>query len=106
MKHKMQTENTMNNHRQPARLAVLAVLLLATVGSVVTLSSAQERVKPAITFAQLAGPWQIAIVGNTGCGVSSLVFTGTLNASGTAVGDLTFSSRSEEHTSELQSLRH
>jgi hypothetical protein len=92
MKHKMQTENAMNNHRQPARLAVLAVLLLATAGSLVTLSAAQERVKPAITVAQLAGPWQIAIVGNTGCGVSSLLFTGTLNASGTAVGSLTFSS--------------
>ena len=82
----------MNNHFQPVRLAVFALLLLATVGSLVTLSAAQERIKPAITVAQLAGPWQITVVGNTGCGISSLLFTGTLNAQGTALGNMTGSS--------------
>ena len=77
---------------QPARLAVLAALLLATVGSLSTLSAAQDAVKSpaaAITIAQLAGPWQIALVGFTGCGQSALLFTGSLNASGKAVGTLT-----------------
>jgi hypothetical protein len=88
MNPKNEKRNTMNNHCQPARLAVFAVLLLATVGSLVTVSAAANANTP-ITVAQLAGPWQFAIVGNTGCGVSSLLFTGTLNASGTAVGTLT-----------------
>lgn len=80
------------NRQQLGRLAVLAVLLLATVGSIGTLSAAQETVTPATTIAELAGPWQIALVGFTGCGQSSMLFTGTLNASGKAVGTLTGSS--------------
>jgi hypothetical protein len=47
---------------------------------------------PAITMGQLAGPWQIALVGNTGCGQTALLFSGSLNASGTATGTLTGSS--------------
>jgi hypothetical protein len=85
-----QNGNTTQYRRQSARFALLAVLLLATVGSLVTLSAAQDvKAKPAITIAQLAGPWQIGIVGNTGCGESSMIFTGTLNTSGVAVGTLT-----------------
>jgi hypothetical protein len=42
-----------------------------------------------ITMPQLAGPWQIALVGNTGCGQTSLLFSGSLSASGTAAGTLT-----------------
>jgi len=42
-----------------------------------------------MTVAQLAGPWQIAAVGNTGCGIMSQLFTGTMNSSGTAVGTFT-----------------
>lgn len=45
-----------------------------------------------ITVSQLARPWQIALVGNTGCGQTSMLFTGSLNASGTAAGTLTGSS--------------
>jgi hypothetical protein len=91
MNPKNEKGNTMKNHRQPGRLAVLAVLLLVTVGSLVTLSAAQAKMSP-ITIAQLAGPWQIALIGTTGCGSSSLLFTGTLNSSGTAVGTLIGSS--------------
>jgi hypothetical protein len=40
----------------------------------------------------LAGPWQITLVGNTGCGPSSLLFSGSLNNSGSATGTLTGSS--------------
>ena len=83
----------MNTKRTSMRKVVLALLLAVTVAAVVPVSAAQNvKVRPAITVAQLAGPWQIAVVGNTGCGVSSLLFTGTLNASGTATGTLTGSS--------------
>ena len=44
------------------------------------------------TLQQLAGPWRIALVGNTGCGVSAMEFTGTLNTTGTATGILKGSS--------------
>jgi hypothetical protein len=89
MNPKSQKVNTMNYHRQPARLAVLAVLLLVTVGSLVTFSAAADaKVKPLITLAQLAGPWQVSVVGNTGCGFSSLLFDVTLNASGTGTATL------------------
>jgi hypothetical protein len=81
--------NTINNYR-PARLAVLAVLLLVTVGSLVSLSAAANaKPKALITIAQLAGPWQVSIVGNTGCGISSMMLSVTLNSSGTGTGTLT-----------------
>jgi hypothetical protein len=37
---------------------------------------------------QLAGVWQIALVGNTGCGQTSMEFIGNLNANGTTTGTL------------------
>ncbi len=87
---KNEKNNTINNHRQPVRLAVLAVLLLATVGSLVTLgAAANAKPKPLITVAQLAGPWQISVVGNTGCGISSIMLDVKLNSSGTGTGTLT-----------------
>jgi len=86
-------EKTMNTNRKAAKLAVLALVLMATVALLATSSVAQDlKVKREITIAQLAGPWQIAVAGNTGCGVSSLLFTGTLNSSGVATGTLTGSS--------------
>jgi hypothetical protein len=47
------------------------------------------KAKSPMTIAGLAGPWQVAVVGNTGCGISSLLFTGTLNAQGKSTGTLT-----------------
>lgn len=79
----------MNTLRKSKLFLVLA-LLVVTVGSLAGVSVAAER--PAITIAQLSGPWQIALVGNTGCGVTSLQFNGTLNTSGTSTGTLTDSS--------------
>lgn len=68
--------------------AALALLLVATI-TIVPATSAQNAKGPApITISQLAGPWQLAVVGNTGCGISSLLFTGTLNSSGVASGTL------------------
>jgi hypothetical protein len=83
----------MNTNQRAAKLTVLAVVLIATVALLATSSTAQDqKVRPKITISQLAGPWQIAVAGNTGCGVSSLLFNGTLNSSGVAVGTLTGSS--------------
>jgi hypothetical protein len=71
----------MNYHRKGARLVFLAVLALATVVSVVKLSRASIG---NITKADLAGPWQATLIGNTGCGLVSMKVNFTLNSSGTA----------------------
>ncbi|PYX32388.1 MAG: hypothetical protein DMG80_08435 [Acidobacteria bacterium] len=78
----------MNPRRKSTRFAVLGLLLLATVGSLVGVSAAA----PPITIAQLAGPWQVAVTGNTGCGVSSLLYNGKLDSIGHSTGTLTGSS--------------
>ena len=94
----------MNTERKSTRSAALVLLMIATVASMVGVSAAQEKVKPAITIAQLAGPWQISVVGNTGCGVSALLFVGTLNASGTASGTLTGASTGCASSSDTQTF--
>jgi hypothetical protein len=71
---------------QLARLVMAAMLVFVSVLSMVTASAAAE--KPPITISGLAGPWQLVFVGNTGCGISSLLFTGTLSTSGVATGTL------------------
>jgi hypothetical protein len=62
--------------------------------------------RPTSTFTvdQLAGPWQIALVGNSGCGQTSMQFTGTLNTSGTAAGTLTSSSTGCPSSSSTQTF--
>lgn len=67
-----------------ARLALVAGLGLVAILSLPKLSKATG----AIVKADLAGPWQIALTGNTGCGSSALLFTGTLNATGSGTGTL------------------
>jgi hypothetical protein len=84
---------TMKQYHQPARLALFSVLLLVVLLSIVTFGVAADvKAKSGITVSQLAGPWQIAVVGNTGCGISSLLFNGTLDAHGKSTGTLTFNS--------------
>jgi len=78
----------MNPRRKSTRFAVLRLLLLATVGSLVGVSAAALP----ITIAQLAGPWQVAVTGNTGCGVSSLLYNGKLDSIGHSTGTLNGSS--------------
>jgi hypothetical protein len=79
----------MNTNRKSMRMAVLGLLLVVTVASLVA-ARAAENVNPATTtIAQLAGPWQIALVGFTGCGQTAMLFTGRLDSSGTAEGTLT-----------------
>ena len=87
-------ERAMQDGRQPARLVVLAVLLLVTMGSVVPLSAAADQtktVKPPVTrtLAKLAGNWVATIVGNTGCGLGTMYVTFTLNSSGGGNGTAT-----------------
>jgi hypothetical protein len=83
----------MNKRNYSMSKAVLALLLLTTMASLVSVAAAADQTaKPAIKIAQLAGPWQLALVGNTGCGASSLLFSGTLNSSGHGSGTLTGSS--------------
>ena len=78
----------MSTQSKSIRIALLIVLLLTSVGALVTVSNAAE----VITISQLAGPWEIALTGNTGCGASSMLFAGNLDASGVATGSLVFSS--------------
>ena len=79
----------MKTERKNTTVAVALGLLLIATTTLVPAGWAQEaKVKPAITIAQLAGPWQVALVGNTGCGISSLLFNGTMNSSGQATGTL------------------
>ncbi|HWZ84213.1 MAG TPA: hypothetical protein VNW47_16415 [Terriglobales bacterium] len=75
--------NTIKAKRVPF-FAALLVILTALVG-------VSEAAAP-ITVAQLAGPWQIAVSGNTGCGVTSLLYNGKLDNTGKSTGTLTFSS--------------
>lgn len=83
----------MNACQKTTRRAILAAILLVSLATMVTFSVAQNPPsKSPVTVSQLAGPWQIAVVGNTGCGVTSLQFNGTLNSTGTAVGTLIGSS--------------
>ena len=84
---------TMKHYLQPARFAPSSVLMLFVLMSLVTFGAAADvKAKPPITIAGLAGPWQVAVVGNTGCGISSLLYNGTLNAQGKSSGTLTFNS--------------
>ena len=74
----------MKNYCPLARLAFLAVLSLATVFSLSTTSSATGN----ITKSDLAGNWQIALRGTTGCGFVSMQANVTLNTAGTGTGTL------------------
>ena len=80
----------MKVQRQVVSVAgAFALLLIATIAFVPAVTLAQDaQVAPEITVAQLAGSWQIAVVGNTGCGQTSLLFTGTLDAGGQSTGTL------------------
>jgi hypothetical protein len=80
----------MKVQRQVVSVAgAFALLLIATIAFVPVVASAQDaNIAPEIKVAQLAGTWQIAVVGNTGCGQTSLLFTGTLSPSGQSTGTL------------------
>jgi hypothetical protein len=81
----------MTSHHQPARFALVAVLLFITIASLATFSVAadQPKVPAPITLAKLKGPWAATIVGNTGCGLSTMYVTFTLDATGHGTGTAT-----------------
>jgi hypothetical protein len=61
------------NHCQLARLASLIVLSLLVVVAMTTPSSATGN----IVKADLSGAWQMTIVGQTGCGFGTTLYTFT-----------------------------
>jgi hypothetical protein len=71
------------------RFAFAAVLSLATIPAV----QAQTDRPPAAKISQLAGPWSVSLIGNTGCGWSSMLVTFTLDATGTGTATI------QSHTS-------
>jgi hypothetical protein len=79
-----QMDKSMKDHRNPVRFACLIVLLLVTIVSMEQPSAAADgaAVVPstAITRAQLQGHWAATVVGNTGCGLTSMYVTFVLNS--------------------------
>jgi hypothetical protein len=78
------------NHRRrriaPARLAILVVLSLVTVASLVKLGRASIGT---VTKADLSGPWAMTLIGNTGCGITTLYVTFALNSAGSGTANYT-----------------
>jgi hypothetical protein len=70
----------MKNYRQLVRLASLVVLALVVVVTMTTPSSATGD----IVKADLEGRWQMTIIGQTGCGFGTTLYTFTLNTSGSS----------------------
>jgi hypothetical protein len=80
-----QMDKSIKDHRKPARLAFLAALLLTTTISVAQLAVAadqNEQVQPQLALAALKGRWAATLVGNTGCGLTSMFVTFRLNSAG------------------------
>lgn len=84
MTHYNQTRKTTNDCRQPARLVLFAVLSLVTVVALSIPSSATGN----IVKSDLAGTWQIALRGVTGCGFVSMQSTVVLNSTGSGTASL------------------
>jgi hypothetical protein len=77
-----------------ARLAALA--LVAVAGA--TLTAIPSEANNGIILSQLAGPWQIALYGNTGCGATSMLVNVTLSASGSGSATTTYHSGCGDNT--------
>jgi hypothetical protein len=75
----------MKNQSVFARLFALSVLAIT---SVVSLSGTSAAGIGNITKADLAGKWNIALRGTTGCGPSTMQIGVTLNTSGVGTGTL------------------
>jgi hypothetical protein len=68
----------MKNYCQLARLASFVVLSLVTVVAMSTPGSATGN----IVKADLTGAWQMTIIGQTGCGFGTSIYSFTLDANG------------------------
>ena len=55
----------MSTQHKPMRMPGLVALLLASVGSLAVGTPVEAKAQSVITIDQLAGPWQIGVVGNT-----------------------------------------
>ena len=86
------------HYRIPAAAAL--VLLITTIAIFPTAGSAQSTKAPSLTIAQLAGPWQATLFGNTGCGPVSMLVNFTLNSSGVATNAVITTHLSGPNTSE------
>lgn len=67
----------MNLYFRKAGIAVSVLLLAANLSA-----TAQAADTEAVSIAQMAGTWRLAVSGFTGCGSSSMLFDVTLNSSG------------------------
>jgi hypothetical protein len=76
-------------YRNLARFASLAALSFCSIAA-----HAQTNAQPAVTVSQLAGSWTAAMVGNTGCGFTSMYVTFTLDSVGTGTANITSNSAS------------
>jgi hypothetical protein len=70
--------------KRPVRLALFAALGLVAIVSL----PKKGKATGTIGKEDLAGPWQIALQGNTGCGSATMLFTGTLSNAGSGSGTL------------------
>jgi len=80
-KRRTSKEKTMPYHHRYTGLVLPVALSLLTVIAVVNRSRASVGT---ITKADLSGAWQMTLLGNTGCGLNSLLVTFTLNGTGSA----------------------
>jgi hypothetical protein len=65
-----------------ARFAFVGALAVTTIIAGGTTARAQSAAQVPITISQLAGPWSVSLIGNTGCGWTSLLVTFTLGYGG------------------------
>jgi hypothetical protein len=72
--------NYVRQHSSKTKLVLLTAVCLVLIVSVVKHSTASIG---SITKSDLAGNWQMTLLGNTGCGLSAMLVTFTMNA-GTA----------------------
>jgi len=71
----------MKNVRASVRLAGLFALGLVTIVAMVRTSKASIG---NVSKSDLAGPWQMTVIGQTGCGFGTTLYTFTLNSAGVA----------------------
>lgn len=72
----------MNRNRTTRKIAMFTAAVLVLTFSAVQHSAAQKTQTPLITVSQMKGTWTATLSGVTGCGVTTLVTTFTLDATG------------------------
>jgi hypothetical protein len=75
----------MTNSRRSQTIATFAAAMLILAASAVPFSAAQNHtrgVQPGVVISQMAGTWYATLSGVTGCGVTTLTTTFTLDSTG------------------------